>query len=124
MCHQTVCLVARHFEELGLPTLILGSGLDIMQAGKPPRAKFVNYPLGFESGRFQDKQDQFDVVAQALMGFDTMTAPGIEPMSFEWSAGWEMVRIREKGKLDHRSPRDTTPQYQTEEDRLMAERRT
>ena len=121
MCHQTVCLVARHFEALGLPTLILGSGLDIMQAGKPPRAKFVNYPLGFESGRFQDKQDQFDVVSQALTGFDTMTSPGIEPMSFEWLAGWDMLRAREKGKLDHRSLRDTTPQYQTEEDRLMAE---
>ena len=31
------------------------------------------------------------------------------------------VNARERGKLDHRSPRTTTPQYQTEEDRLMAE---
>ena len=119
-----MCLVARHFEALGLPTLILGSGLDIMRAGRPPRAKFVNYPLGFSSGRFRDKRDQFDVVAEALEGFNTMTSPSIEPMAFEWLAGWEMVWSRERGKLDHRSPRDTTPQYQTEEDRLMAERQT
>lgn len=121
MCHQTVCLVARHFEENGLPTLILGSGLDILEAGKPPRARFVNYPLGFESGRFKDKQNQFDVVARALSGFDSMTDPDIEPMDFEWVAGWDMVHEREKGKLDHRSPRNTIPQYQTEEDRLLAE---
>ena len=106
---------------MGLPTLILGSALDILRAGKPPRAKFVNYPLGFESGRFEDRQNQFEVVAQALRGFDEMTAPGIAPLSFEWRAGWDMVTNRERGKLDHRSPRTTTPQYQTEEDRLMAE---
>ena len=105
---------------MGLPTLILGSALDILRAGKPPRAKFVNHPLGFESGRFEDGQNQFDVVAAALRGFDEMRAPGIEPLSFEWRAGWEMVNKRERGKLDHRSPRTTTPQYQTEEDRLMA----
>ena len=107
---------------MGLPTLILGSALDILKAGKPPRAKFVNYPLGFESGRFKDGQNQFDVVVEALRGFDEMTTPGIEPLSFEWRPGWEMVHERERGKLDHRSPRSTTPQYQTEEDRLMAER--
>ena len=117
-----MCLVARHFEALGLPTLIMGSALDILAAGKPPRAKFVNYPLGFESGRFRDRRNQFDVVAEALRGFDEMTAPGIDPLSDEWLAGWDMVRERERGKLDHRSPRTTTPQYQTEEDRLMAER--
>ena len=106
---------------MGLPTLILGSGLDILKAGKPPRAKFVNYPLGFESGRFNDKQNQFDVVAEALRGFDQMASPGIELLSFEWYRGWDMVHEREKGKLDQRSPRNTTAQYQTEEDRLMAE---
>ena len=104
-----------------MPTLILGSALDILKAGRPPRAKFVNYPLGFESGRFRDRQNQFDVVAEALKGFDQMTSPGVDPLSFEWPLGWDMVNEREKGKLDHRSLRTTTPQYQTVEDRLMAE---
>ncbi len=116
-----MCLIARYFEARGLPTLILGSGLDIMTAGRPPRARFVNYPLGFESGRFQDKQNQYEVVSEALKGFDAMTAPGIEHLSFEWQEGWDMVHEREKGKLDHRSPRTEEPQYQTEEDRLLAE---
>lgn len=116
-----MCLLARHFESKGLPTLILGSGLDIMESGKPPRAKFVNYPLGFESGRFQDKVNQLEVVRTALSGFNTMMSPAIESLSYEWPEGWDMVHAREKGKLDNRSPRDTTPQYQTDEDRLLAE---
>jgi hypothetical protein len=117
-----VCLIARYFEAKGLPTLILGSGLDILQAGQPPRAKFVNYPLGFESGRFQDTDNQYEVVATALQGFEAMEAPQIEILPFEWLAGWEMLHARERDKNDQRSQRDTTPQYQTEEDRAAAER--
>jgi hypothetical protein len=116
-----VSLIARHFESKGLPTLILGSALDILEAGKPPRARFVNYPLGFESGRFRDKQDQLNVVRQALMGFEEMTQAAIEPMPFEWADGWAMLYEREKGKLDNRSPRNEVPQYQTEADRIAAE---
>ena len=121
MCHQTVCLIARHFEADGLPTLIVGSALDILQSGQPPRAKFVNYPLGFESGRFRDKSDQVAVIRQALLGFDRMSEPGIEPLDLEWLDGWDMINERERGKLDQRSPRTTEPQYQTEADRLAAE---
>lgn len=114
-------LIARHFEAAGLPTLILGSAIDILEAGQPPRARFVNYPLGFESGRFRDSSDQLAVVRQALTGFDEMTAPGIETLPFEWLEGWNLINEREKGKLDNRSPRTTEPQYQTETDRAAAE---
>ena len=58
--------------------MIIGSALDILQSGQPPRAKFVNYPLGFESGRFRDKSDQLSVIRQALQGFDQMQEPSME----------------------------------------------
>ena len=121
MCHQTVCLIARHFENLGLPTLILGSALDILEAGQPPRAKFLNYPLGFESGKFEDKINQLEVVREALSGFETIEQPSILKMEFEWPEGWELIKKREEGILDLRSPRNEIPQYQSEDDRLAAE---
>ena len=121
MCHQTVCLIARHFENLGLPTLILGSALDILEAGQPPRAKFLNYPLGFESGKFENKINQLEVVRQALSGFETIEKPSILKMEFEWPEGWELIKKREEGILDLRSPRNEIPQYQSEDDRLAAE---
>ena len=116
-----MCLIARHFESRGLPTLILGSGLDIMRAGQPPRAVFVNYPLGFEAGRFRDRENQLAVVRAALEGFERMTSPDILLLDHEWQAGWDLVDEREKGKLDLRSPRDGSPRYQTEADRLAVE---
>ena len=114
-------LIARHFEAAGLPTLILGSAIDILEAGRPPRATFVNYPLGFESGRFRDTADQLAVVRQALTRFDAMSSPGIETLPFEWLEGWDMINERELGKLDQRSPRTTEPQYQNDADRAAAE---
>lgn len=114
-------LIARHFEASGLPTLILGSALDILQSGNPPRACFLNYPLGFEAGRFRDKQNQLDVVRAALDAF-SMPTPGIIPLDFEWPEGWDLVRQRETGQQDQRSPRNTEPQYQTDADRIAAEK--
>lgn len=114
-------LIARHFEALGLPTLILGSALDILEAGSPPRACFLDYPLGFEAGRFRDKQNQLDVVRAALDGF-SMREPGIRRLDFEWAEGWDLVRNREAGQQDQRSPRNTEPQYQTEADRIAADK--
>ncbi|MBT4161260.1 MAG: hypothetical protein HOC70_14170 [Gammaproteobacteria bacterium] len=114
-------LIARHFESVGLPTLILGSALDILTAGRPPRAQFVNYPLGFEAGRFRDKSDQLEILSEALRGFDEMTEPGIDLLPFEWPEGWAMLTERENGQQDSRSARTTDPQYQSEEDRLAAE---
>lgn len=118
-------LIARNFESKGLPTLILGSALDILEAGKPPRAAFLNYPLGFEAGKAFDPQNQYEVLHSALTFFDSMTSPGIERLDFEWADGWQMVEERERTAAgqDQRSPRDTTPRYQTEEDRLLAQKK-
>lgn len=117
-------LIARHFEASGLPTLIIGSALDILEAGRPPRVQFLNYPLGFEAGPFQDKSAQLDVIRQGLKGFELFKAPGINKLTYTWNEGWDLVRNRENSEQgdDQRSPRNTEPQYQTDEDRLAAQR--
>jgi hypothetical protein len=101
----------------------MGSALDILEAGRPPRAQFLNFPLGFEAGPYQDKAGQLDVMRQGLTGFETFTEPGIKPLPHSWDAGWERVKNREGSAQndDTRSPRNTEPQYQTDEDRQLAE---
>ena len=103
--------------------MILGSALDILQSGRPPRARFLDYPLGFESGKPFDADNQLAVVAAALAGFDEMDAPGIETLDFTWDEGWQLIEERNMNSdnQDQRSPRDMTPRYQTERDREMAE---
>ena len=76
MCHQTVCLVARHLEAHGIPTVVLGSAHDILRAGCPPRAVFVDYPLGHSAGKPDAADDQLAVVSGALDAFTTLREPG------------------------------------------------
>ena len=70
-------LIARYLEANGLPTMVMGSALDILAAAKPPRSTFVDYPLGHTSGKPFDRDDQLTVVRSALQGFETLAAPGL-----------------------------------------------
>ncbi|MBX3498705.1 MAG: hypothetical protein KF889_04615 [Alphaproteobacteria bacterium] len=118
-------LAARHLEALGMPTLCLGSALDILQAGAPPRAVFVDYPLGHSTGRPFDRANQERIVRAALTAFEKMNAPGgIVRLDASWNdEAWRAAAAATRGD-DTRMPRDTSPQYQTEDDRRLAEGRT
>lgn len=123
MCHQTVSLVARHLEANGLPTLCLGSARDIFAAAAPPRAAFVDYPLGHSAGAPFSPDDQRSVVSAALQAFERIDEPGtIVELANRWQgpATWKS-EATDPGKGDTRQVRDTTPRYQFEADRLAAE---
>ncbi|MDA0983405.1 MAG: hypothetical protein O3A06_10320 [Proteobacteria bacterium] len=122
MCHQTVCLVARHLEANGIPTLCLGSALDILEAGRAPRAVFVDYPLGHSAGRPFDTADQLGIVRAALGVLETARAPGrIVTLPNRWAAdeAWKLEASRTQG-ADTRQARDETPQFQFAADREAA----
>ncbi len=109
-----MCLVARHLEANGIPTMCLGSALDILESGSPPRATFVDYPLGHSAGKPFDPADQLSIVRSALRGFETMTQPGeIQRLSNRWhsNSGWKEDAGRANG-VDTRQARDQTPQFQ------------
>lgn len=125
MCHQTVCLVANHLEQSGIPTVVLGAALDILEAGRPPRAIFVDYPLGHSSGRPDDPADQLGIVRAAVEAFARIAVPGtILRLPNRWGPdeAWK-AKATDTAAGDSRRPRDTTPQYQTADDRIAAEER-
>jgi hypothetical protein len=55
-----VSLVARHLEDGGIPTVIMGCAKDIVEHCGVPRFLFSDFPLGNSAGR------PFDVKSQAL----------------------------------------------------------
>jgi len=117
-----VCLVARHLEANGIPTMCLGSAYDVLESGRPPRASFVDYPLGHSAGKPFDEADQLGIVRAALAGLSTMTQPGeIRVLPNVWDAGaeWKQAAARTRGE-DTRQPRDETPRFQFDADREAA----
>ena len=94
-------LVARHLEEAGIPTVILGSALDIVQHCGVPRFVFTDFPLGNPCGRPYDAEMQRAVVSTGLELLEEATAPGsIVRTPYRWSAdeGWRdrYMEIREQ----------------------------
>lgn len=121
MCHQTVSLVARHLEAHGIPTLVLGSAHDILVGGRPPRAVFVDYPLGHSAGKPGDPADQANVVGAALAAFETIRTPGtLITLDNVWKDdGWR-AEASSTDASDTRQPRDESPQWQYPADREAA----
>jgi len=98
----------------------MGSALDILKAGKPPRAAFLDYPLGHTTGKPHQPELQRDILVQALAAFTSLTVPGsVKILPFHWDdEEWKRTAMMEG---DTRVARHDTPQYQTEEDRIRAE---
>ena len=126
MCHQTVSLIARHLEANGIPTLCMASALDIVQAGRPPRISFVDFPLGHTVGKPFDRAGQLDIVRRGLLGLETLThaeQADLQPVRWADTEDWKAEEWRKGGAggKDERKPRDGTAQYQTAQDRILAE---
>jgi hypothetical protein len=69
------------------------SAYDITQAVNPPRAVFLNYPLGHQTGKPDDCEGQRAIVRDALGAFETITRPGtIVELPYVWDPNdrsWE-----------------------------------
>ncbi len=63
-----------------------------MAAVKAPRAVFVNFPLGHNTGKPFDKQLQLSILRDALEGLQSIDRPGtIVDLPYRWSEddSWE-----------------------------------
>ena len=123
MCHQTVGLISRHIEAAGMPTLSLTSARDITVGANPPRAAFLDYPLGHTSGRAHDRAGNAAVMRAALDVFATAEPPAaVVDLPFRWADddAWKdsVMRPTSTGDemADDRRHRHDTPQYQNESD--------
>ena len=78
-------LIAREIESQGIPTLSLTSALSITQSVNPPRAVFLDFPLGHTAGRPHDEKIQDAIVEAALTAFETMETTGsIDRPAIDW----------------------------------------
>ncbi len=93
MCHQTVSLAARHLEENGVPTVVMGCAKDIVEYCGVPRFLFSDFPLGNAAGRPDDPQSQAFTLELALRVLETAPAPRTtvqSPLRWREDASWKL----------------------------------
>ena len=86
-----MCLVARHLEANGIPTVVIGSALDVVEHCGVARFVFTDFPLGNPCGHPYARDMQKSIVAQALRLLESATAPRTtERAPFAWrdDPGW------------------------------------
>lgn len=123
-------LIARLLEANGIPTLSMTSALDITRAAWPPRAAFLDFPLGHTAGRPDSAKLNVDIMRDTLGAFETLTEPGsVAQLRFRWSHtdAWKDTEYLperdtngEPAYVDDRVERHTSPQYQTDDDAQAA----
>jgi hypothetical protein len=93
----------------------------------PPRAAFVDYPLGHTAGKYDDREDQRAIVEGALALLHGASEPGrVVDLGRVWSSdqAWREHPLSSKGRGgDGRGARTPEPAYQCEEDRALARAR-
>ena len=92
MCHQTVSLVARHLEEQGIPTVIMGCAKDIVEHCGVPRFLFSDFPLGNSAGRPFDAESQTQTLELALRVLENAPAARTtvqSPQRWKGAASWK-----------------------------------
>ena len=93
MCHQTVSLAARHLEENGITTVVMGCAKDIVEFVGVPRFLFSDFPLGNAAGRPGDPQSQAVTLELALRILESAPAARTTVQSpLRWSAdsSWKL----------------------------------
>jgi D-proline reductase (dithiol) PrdB len=121
-----VGLIAREIEARGIPTICLSSAHSITRAVNPPRAVFLDFPLGHTAGKPGDQALQRRIMIDTLSALDEIQVPGtIRTLAYQWAGddGWKDTAMRAKpgsAGADNRLPRNTIPQYQFEADELAA----
>jgi len=108
----------------------LTSALSITRAVNPPRAVFVDFPLGHTAGKAHDKPLQRRIMIDALSALDGIHVPGtIRRLPYRWAADddWKARVMRptpgepRDEHADDRLARTPVPQYQDPRDRTAAE---
>lgn len=118
VCHQNTALIARQLEATGIATVMLSSAWEITALAHPPRAAYLDFPLGHTAGRVGEPAERIEILRRALAMLESANDTGkIEVLDYRWPGDWK--RTDNMGDYDW-PDRIPNPVYQTEEDRHQA----
>ena len=97
-----------------MTTTSISSAWSITQSANAPRAVFTDFPLGNTAGPPNAPDVQIDIARRALQLAHDAEAPGtIVPLPHVWHEPW---KDEARALIDHRTPRNDTPQYERLDD--------
>ncbi|HLS68808.1 MAG TPA: hypothetical protein VK035_05650 [Kiloniellales bacterium] len=106
VCHQSLTLIARHLEENGIATVIMGVAKDIVEHAGAPRFLYSDLPLGNAAGRPRDPESQLrnleralDLLERAPGPRTTLQSPEIFSSDMSWKLDYCNIRKRTQEEI-------------------------
>jgi hypothetical protein len=105
----------------------MSSALSITRAVNPPRAAYLDFPLGHTAGKPLEASLNDSILRDALAAFELLLQPGVVMLDYQWADddAWKdsvmRPRAPDAGHDDTRVARVAEPQYQTDVDQRLAE---
>jgi D-proline reductase (dithiol) PrdB len=81
LCHQTISLIARGLEQVGVPTMTLAVEKEIVESVRPPRAALYPGKCGSVAGQPNWPEHQRRILDEALRLLEPMDQPGVRRLS-------------------------------------------
>lgn len=100
----------------------MSSAYSITASVNPPRAVYLDFPLGHTSGRPHAREEQLAIMRDTFAAFEGIESPGsIVSLDYQWAEheGWKDGVMRQGA--DNRVERHATPQYQNPDDQAAAD---
>ena len=100
----------------------MSSAYSITVATNPPRAVYLDFPLGHTSGRPHDRKEQLAIMRDTFAAFKGIATQGsIVSLNYRWAEddAWKDGVMR--AGSDNRVERHETPQYQSQDDEAVAD---
>lgn len=105
----------------------MSSALSITTAVNPPRAVYLDFPLGHTAGKANDQSINRRIMIDTLSAFESIQVPGkIKTLKYRWAQddAWKDSVMRpgkrKHAHADNRVERVSAPQYQNTDDELAA----
>ena len=90
--HQTMGVVARGIEQMGIATIYVGVAKDIILQVRPPRAVFLDFPFGHNIGKAFNLELQMSIIKDAFKVLETAKASGIlGALPYDWGDKFEFT---------------------------------
>jgi D-proline reductase (dithiol) PrdB len=93
VCHQTMSLMARHLEQAGIATVVMGCAKDIVEHCGVPRFVFSDFPLGNAAARPNDVASRAATLELALRVLESAPGPRTtvqNPLRWPGDPAWRL----------------------------------
>lgn len=92
LCHQTLGIIARGIEHIGIPTIMLSVDPSMTDKVRPPRTAYYNGDLGSVAGKPNWPEYQLRVLDETLRWTETFDQPGARKLAVDLESQVEAAR--------------------------------